>query len=64
MYQALQPTLTEIRTDASAQQRGHQMADVLEKLAELPDRTAIADPVMWQIQQREERALYGRDSEC
>jgi prevent-host-death family protein len=64
MYQALRPIMTEIRTDASVKQRGYQMADVLTRLAELPERTAIADPVMWQIQQREDRAQYGRDSEC
>ena len=63
-YQALQPALTEIRTGASAQQRGQQMATVLEKLAQLPERTPIADPVIWQIQQRQDRALPGRDSEC
>jgi PHD/YefM family antitoxin component YafN of YafNO toxin-antitoxin module len=63
-YQALQPALIEFRTDASAQQRGQQMANLLEKLAQLPRRTAIADPVMWQIQQREDRALPGRDSGC
>lgn len=63
-YQALQPALAEIRTDASAQQRGQQMATVLEKLAQLPERTTIADPVIWQIQQRQDRALPGRDSGC
>jgi PHD/YefM family antitoxin component YafN of YafNO toxin-antitoxin module len=63
-YQALQPALSEIRTDASAQQRGQQMATVLEKLAQLPERSTIADPVMWQIQQRQDRALPGRDSGC
>ena len=31
-YQALQPALTEIRTGTSAQQRGQQMAAVLELL--------------------------------
>jgi PHD/YefM family antitoxin component YafN of YafNO toxin-antitoxin module len=63
-YQALQPALSEIRNDASAQQRGKEMANLLEKLAQLPGRMAIADPVMWQIQQREDRALPGRDSGC
>ena len=63
-YQALQPALTEIRAGASAQQRGQQMATVLEKLAQLPVRTTIPDPVVWQIQQRQDRALPGRDSGC
>jgi PHD/YefM family antitoxin component YafN of YafNO toxin-antitoxin module len=62
-YQALQPALSEIRTDASAQQRGQQMATVLEKLAQLPERSTIADPVMWQIQQRQDRALPRRDND-
>ena len=63
-YQALQPALTEIRAGASAQQRGEQMATVLEKLAQSPDRTTIADPVTWQIEQRRDRALPGRDRGC
>lgn len=63
-YQALQPALSQIRTGASAQQRGQQMATVLEKLAQLPERTTIADPTAWQIQQRRDRPLPGRHSEC
>jgi PHD/YefM family antitoxin component YafN of YafNO toxin-antitoxin module len=63
-YQALQPALNEIRTDASAQKRGQKMAIVLEQLAQLPERTAIADPVTWQIEQRQDRALPNRDSGC
>jgi prevent-host-death family protein len=62
-YQALQPALSEIRTGASAQQRGQHMATVLEKLAQLPERSTIADPVTWQIQQRKDRALPGRDND-
>jgi PHD/YefM family antitoxin component YafN of YafNO toxin-antitoxin module len=63
-YQALQPALTEIRAGASAQQRGRQMATVLEKLAQLPERSTIIDPVTWQIRQRQDRPLPGRDSGC
>lgn len=63
-YQALQPLLSEIRPGASAQWRGQQMASVLEKLAQLPDRTTIDDPTAWQIQQRQDRVLPGRESEC
>ena len=61
-YQALQPALAELRTGASAQQRGQSTAAVLEKLAQLPERTRIADPTAWQIQQRVDRPLPGRDS--
>jgi PHD/YefM family antitoxin component YafN of YafNO toxin-antitoxin module len=63
-YQALQPALTEIRTAASAQERGQRMVTVLEKLAQLPNRTTMAEPLIWQVQQRRDRALPGRDSEC
>ena len=62
MYRTIQSTLAETRTGASAQQQGQQMASVLEQLAQLPERTAIADPVIWQIQQRQDRMLPGRDS--
>jgi hypothetical protein len=54
--------LAEIRTSASARQRGQQMAAVLEELAQLPERATITDPVAWQIEQRRDRALPGRDS--
>jgi prevent-host-death family protein len=62
MYRAIQSTLAEIRAGASAQQRGEQMATVLEQLAQLPERSITTDPVTWQIQQRRERTLPGRES--
>jgi PHD/YefM family antitoxin component YafN of YafNO toxin-antitoxin module len=61
-YRAIQPALAELRTNASVRQRGQKMAAVLEQLAQLPERTAIADPVAWQIRQREDRTLPDRDS--
>jgi prevent-host-death family protein len=61
-YRAIQSTLAEIRAGTSAQQRGQQMATVLEELAQLPERTAIKDPRAWQIEQRRDRTLPGRDS--
>ena len=61
-YQALQPALNELRTAASAQQRGQRLAAVLKELAHLPDRTPIADPTAWQREQRRERSLPGRDA--
>jgi prevent-host-death family protein len=60
-YRALQSALAEIRAGASVHQRGQQMAAVLEQLAQLPDRSETTYPVTWQIQQRQERTLPGRD---
>jgi hypothetical protein len=40
------------------------MATVLEKLAQLPERTTIADATAWQIQERQDRSLPGRDGGC
>lgn len=60
-YVAIQPALTQLRAGASARQRGHQMADILERLAQLPERRVIPDPVAWQKAQREDRPLPGRD---
>ena len=60
-YQAIQPALAEWRASTSARQRGQQMAAVLNELAQLPERTLIADPVAWQREQRQDRALPGRD---
>ena len=61
-YQALQPALAELRAGASAQERGRRIAAVLEKLAQLQERTMIADPSAWQREQRQDRSLPGRDS--
>ena len=63
-YRAIQATLAEIRASASAQERGQQMATVLQELAESPEPVAIADALDWQIRERRERALPGRESEC
>ena len=63
-YRSLQPALSELRAGASARQRGQQMLAVLEKLAQLPERTIIADPTAWQIQQRQDRPLPGREGGC
>mgnify|MGYP001549385460 CR=1 FL=1 len=39
----------------------NQMAAALEELAQLAERTLIADPVAWPREQRRDRALPGRD---
>jgi hypothetical protein len=41
--------------------QGKRMAAVLEKLAALPPNPALADPVAWQREMREERTLPGRE---
>ena len=64
MYQALKPALADLRAGASAQRRGQQMVTVLEKLAQLPERTPIADAAAWQRQERRDRSLPGRDNGC
>ena len=64
MYQALQPALAKLRAGASAERRGQHMASVLEKLAQLPERTPIADAAAWQRQERRDRSLPGRDNGC
>lgn len=61
MYQALQPALAEIRASTSARQRGQKMAAALEELAHLPERIPIEKPMAWQREQRQDRALPGRD---
>ena len=63
-YRAIQAALTELRASASAQERGRQMAAILQELAKLPEPIAIEDAVEWQIEQRRERLLPGRESEC
>lgn len=40
---------------------GRRMADILEKLAALPVRTEIDDPMAWQREVRKDRVLPGRD---
>ena len=54
---ASQEALVEVRADVVAQERGRQMAAILQELAELPEPIAIEDPVAWQIEQRRERRL-------
>ena len=63
-YLAIRSTLAEMRAGASARQRGQQMAAVLEQLAQLPERAPIADPVTWQREQRQDRALPGRTADA
>jgi PHD/YefM family antitoxin component YafN of YafNO toxin-antitoxin module len=62
-YRALQPTLAGLRVCASAQERGWQMAAILQELAELPDPVAIWEAVEGQSEQRQDRPLPGRESE-
>jgi prevent-host-death family protein len=59
-YQAIRAILSRLRAGTLVQQ-GEQLASILEQIALLPDRKPIADPVVWQIQQREERQLPGRE---
>ena len=47
--------------DVVIEQHGKAAAAVLEALAQLPERTSIAAPVAWHIEQRGDRALPGRD---
>ena len=46
---------------AGQSQRGQRMADALAELAALPETSSIDDPLLWQIEQRAERPLAGRD---
>ena len=46
-FRTIKTALAEIRSGAPAQLQGQHMASVLEQLAQLPDRTAVADPVLW-----------------
>ncbi|MCL7455120.1 MAG: type II toxin-antitoxin system Phd/YefM family antitoxin [Anaerolineae bacterium] len=61
-YRALQPALAELRTGISTQQQAQRLAAILEKLAQLQERTTVVDPSAWQRQQRQDRSLTGRDS--
>ena len=61
-YRAIQSTLAEIRSGGAAKQRGLQMADILEQLAHLPERRKISHPLKWQIEERQDRPLPGRES--
>ncbi|MBN2392453.1 MAG: hypothetical protein JXR84_17115 [Anaerolineae bacterium] len=45
-----------------AESRGQRMAAALEKLAQLDTCAAITDPVAWERQMRQERALPGREA--
>ena len=40
---------------------GQQMAMILEQLAQHPTLASINDPIAWQLEQRGERALPGRE---
>ena len=60
-YLALKSALAELRLETPAKQKGQQMAQLLEQLAQLPERTSIPDPLRWQIEQRQDHPLPGRD---
>jgi PHD/YefM family antitoxin component YafN of YafNO toxin-antitoxin module len=62
-YQAIRPALARMRAQASAKERGKQMAAVLEELAQMPDPAPIEDPVAWQREQRRDRVLPGREQD-
>lgn len=47
---------------ASSESQGQRMAAALEQLAQIHAVTAIADPVAWEHQLRQERDLPGREA--
>ncbi len=61
LYQAVQGVLAELRNDEARSRRGQRMADTLQEISALSERDDIADPVQWQIDQRTDRPLVGRD---
>jgi prevent-host-death family protein len=61
-YVAIRSALSRLRAGAPARRRGQQMATILDRLAQMPERQHISDPVAWQQKQREERPLAGRDN--
>lgn len=61
-YLALQAELTKLRSQSGEMEGGHRMADALARLAALPHRSAIPDPVSWQKDVRQDRSLPGRDA--
>ena len=46
---------------ATAAEQGKRMAAALDKLAALPSNHALADPLAWQREMREDRPLSGRE---
>jgi len=54
-------TVLEQEPPAEAHARGHAMAAMLEKLAERRTFAAMTDPVRWQRELRQDRALPGRE---
>ena len=56
-YRLLLNELEHLRTRASAEHRGPQMAAALEQLAQLPNPLGGTDPLEWQHEQRRERTL-------
>ncbi|GEM_PF-1787372 len=60
VYRAIEPALAALRAKADSKESGRKMASILEQLAALPSRITIADPVQWQIDQRQDRPLPGR----
>ena len=61
LYQAMQGVLATLRSVEERSRRGQRMADALQTLSDLPERNTIVDPVQWQIEQRAEHPLAGRD---
>lgn len=54
-------TLLEEMAADPAGERGQEMATALEALAETGGLSEIADPVVWQREQRQDRVLPGRE---
>ena len=54
-------TVLDQELPAEVHARGHAMAALLEKLAACRTFSAIADPVRWQRELRQERVLPGRE---
>jgi hypothetical protein len=53
-------TVLEESCSSEARSRGHEMAAILEKLAESGAVSDITDPIAWQQDLRQERPLPGR----
>lgn len=59
LYQAMQGAMAELR---GGDDRGKNMANALQAISALPERTLIDDPVQWQIEQRSDRTLIDREN--
>jgi prevent-host-death family protein len=60
-YQAVQNLLENFREIETTRGQGRRMADLLEELAQLANRSTDMDGVEWQIEQRKDRSLPGRN---